>query len=84
MDAGALQADDFIHEHDLSPLLKAAESGGAQILWIPVRASSYKKSAIAEYQAVVDPAKPLAPMKAERDAAWVRICEAIEKAVNRL
>lgn len=35
-------ASDFIHEKELGPLLKEAEQGGVRILWIPVRACSYK------------------------------------------
>jgi hypothetical protein len=74
---------DFIHKEELGPLLKAAEKGGVRILWVPVRASSYKKTALKDYQAVLDPDKPLSNMKGpERDQAWVRICERIEKAVN--
>ena len=76
-------ASDFIHKHELGPLLKKAEQGGVQILWVPVRDSSYKKTALKDYQAVLDPTQPLAKMKeADRDSAWVTICEEIEKAVN--
>lgn len=44
---------DFIYEHELGPLLKAAEQGGVRILWVPVRASAYKKTALKDYQAVL-------------------------------
>jgi hypothetical protein len=64
-------------------LLKEAKQGGVLILWVAVRACSYKKTALKDYQAVLDPDKPLANMmEADRDQAWVRICEEIEKAVN--
>jgi len=76
-------ASDFIHENELGPLLKEAVRGGVRILWVPVRTSSYKKTALKDYKAVFDPGTPLAEMKkAERDKAWVRICEEIERAVN--
>jgi TIR domain len=76
-------ASDFIHEQELGPLLKEAEQGGIKILWVPVRASSYKKTALKDYQAVLEADKPLANMsEAERDQAWVRICEKIEAALN--
>jgi hypothetical protein len=76
-------ASDFIHEHELGPLLKEAERGGVKILWVPVYAGAYKKTALTKYQPVIDPEEPLANMKrAKRDQAWVRICEEIEKAVN--
>ena len=76
-------ASDFIHEHELGPLLKEAKQGGVRILWVPVRASSYIKTALKDYQAVLEPDKPLANMNGpERDQAWVKICEKIEKAVN--
>jgi internalin A len=73
-------ASDFIHEHELPPLLKAAAEGGAKILWVPVRASSYKHTPLNNYQAVLDPSRPLASMSAaERDQALVRIGEMIAK-----
>jgi tetratricopeptide (TPR) repeat protein len=80
----AFLASDFIHEHELGPLLKEAEKGGVRILWVPVRASSYKKTALKDYQAVLDPSKPLASMReTDRDLAWVRICEEIEGPAQR-
>jgi internalin A len=76
-------ASDFIHEYELGPLLKEAEQGGIRILWVHVRACAYKKTALKDYQALLDPDKPLANMMdADRDQAWVRICEEIEKAVG--
>ena len=75
-------ASDFIHENELAPLQQEAKRGGVRILWIPVRASAYWRTGLQEYQAVADPDKPLANMKAERDRAWVKICEQIEEAVN--
>jgi hypothetical protein len=80
----AFIASDFIHEHELGPLLKEATRGGVKILWIPVRESGYKKTPLKDYKAaVLDPSKPLAAMtQAGRDKAWVKICEEIEKAID--
>jgi hypothetical protein len=76
-------ASDFIHEHELGPLLKEAKAGGVRILWVPLRPSAYEKTPLKDYQAVSSPDKPLAQMsKPERDSAWVEICKKIERAVN--
>ena len=81
----AFLASDFIHEHELGPLLKEAERGGVIILWVPIYASAYKQTALEKYQAVLDPNKPLGSFsKAKRDEAWVKICEEIERAANPL
>ncbi len=74
---------DFIHEHELGPLLKDAETGGVRILWVLIRDSSYQETPLKNYQAVVSPPdKPFAMMRAERDTAWRRVCEAIKQAAN--
>jgi hypothetical protein len=70
-------ASDFINENELGPLLKEAERGGVRILWVLVRACSYKETPLKDYQAIIPPDKPLAEMKAERDRAWVAVCKAI-------
>lgn len=76
-------ASDFIHEHELGLLLKEAEAGGVRILWIPVRACLWKASPLKHYQAVISPDTPLAEMTAERDKAWVKVCEAIQEALTQ-
>ena len=76
-------ASDFIREHELPLLFKEAEQGGIRVLWVPVRASAFKETALKDYQAVLDVGQPLANMTdAERDQAWVRIGEEIEKAIG--
>ena len=70
-------ASDFIHEHELCPLLKSAEGDGVQVLWIPLRASSYHLSPLKDLHALIPPDKPLEQMKAERNEAWVSICKQI-------
>jgi hypothetical protein len=77
-------ASDFIHEHELGPLLKEAEAGGVTILWVLIRDCSWKETPLKDYQAVVSPPdKPFASMtKAKRDTAWRKVCEAIKQAVD--
>jgi hypothetical protein len=74
-------ASDFIHEHELGPLLKKTQQGGVRILWVLVRGCNYKATPLKDYHALISPDKPLAEMKAERDGAWVKICEAIKAAL---
>jgi len=76
-------ASDFINEVELGPLLKGAADSRVRILWVLVRACSFKETALSRFQSIVaPPGKPLAEMKADRDGAWVKICEEIKKAVN--
>ena len=52
-------------------------------MWIPIRSSSYKDTVLTNYQAVLDPNKPLAAMsKTARDKAWVIICKEIKIAID--
>jgi tetratricopeptide (TPR) repeat protein len=75
-------ASDFIAEHELPPLLAAAEKEGLVILWIAVSASSFKETPIGGYQAVNDPTKPLDTLsRARLNIELVRISEVIKAAV---
>ncbi|ODG98070.1 Ras family protein [Nostoc sp. KVJ20] len=74
---------DFIDRHELPPLLNAAEQEGLTIFWIPISASAYRKTDIEKYQAAHPPGKPLDTLnKPERNQAWVKICEEVEKAMK--
>jgi hypothetical protein len=74
-------ASDFITNHELPELLKAAEQEGLTILWVAVRHSMYDVTAIAEYQAANNPARPLSTLpSAKRDEEFKKICEQIKRA----
>ena len=73
-------ASDFIAENEL-PRLLDAQAEGLTILWVAVRDSLYKDTAIHHYQAANDPLKPLEGLRpAARTREIVRICEKIKTA----
>ncbi len=75
---------DFIAEHELPPLLDAAEKEGLTILWIAVSHSLYEETEIAAYQCANNPAKPLKSLTpAELDKVLADISKKIKEAVNR-
>ncbi|MFQ5639710.1 MAG: TIR domain-containing protein, partial [bacterium] len=76
-------ASDFIMNYELVEIFKAAEEEGLIIIWIPLSASMYKETALADYQAVIDPKKPLdklTPAKRKEQLVYIgnKIKEAIE------
>jgi hypothetical protein len=76
-------ASDFIAEHELPPLLDAAQNEGLRILWVAVRHSSYEETEIARYQCVNAPGRPLMSISgASREKELVRICKEIKAAVT--
>ncbi len=75
-------ASDFIDKHELPPLLEAAEKEGLKIIWIPVRASLYKRTIINDYHAAHNPKTPLALLDpAHQEVALAEIAETIESAL---
>ncbi|MGA2701366.1 MAG: toll/interleukin-1 receptor domain-containing protein [Isosphaeraceae bacterium] len=74
---------DFIHDHELGPLLKEAEAGGVKVLWLLIRDCSWKETPLKDYQALAPTDKPFAGMtSAKRDTAWRKVCEELKQAVS--
>jgi hypothetical protein len=77
-------ASDFIAEKELPPLLEAAEKQGLIILWVPVKASLYMRSAVAEYQAAINPSQPLESLSsADVNKKLVEIATKIVEAAGK-
>jgi WD40 repeat protein len=74
---------DFIAEHELPPLLEAAEKEGLVILWIYVSSCLYDETEINDYQAAHDISKPLNSLTpAEQDHVLANVCRRIKAVAN--
>ena len=74
---------DFIVEHELPPLLEAAEKQGLVILWVYLSSCLYDETEIKDYQAAHDISKPLNSLTpAEQDHVLADVCRKIKAAVN--
>ena len=76
-------ASDFVQSDELAPLLEAAERDGVRILPLIVRPCRYaREPALARFQAVNDPEKPLSELRpAQRDRLLDQLSHAIEEAL---
>ncbi|MFM9102991.1 MAG: TIR domain-containing protein, partial [Cyanobium sp.] len=79
-------ASAFIRRKELPPLFEAAKKEGLTILWLPIRACSWKRHRqIEQYQSVGSLDPTLAEMgDAERDRAMVRITDQIHEVFERI
>jgi hypothetical protein len=76
-------ASDFIAEHELPPLLEAAEKDGLIILWVYVSSCLYDETEIQKYQAAHDIARPLDRLTpAEQGNVLAAICKKVKAAVT--
>ena len=72
---------DFIAEHELPPLLEAAEEQGLVILWVYLSSCLYDETEIRNYQAAHDISKPLNSLTpAEQDDVLADVCRKIKAA----
>lgn len=73
-------ASDLNTNGELQHFLKVARNGGLKLLWIAVKSSAVEETPIASYQALNDPAKPLAARHhAYQDMELKRMCRAIRE-----
>jgi len=77
-------ASDFIAENELPPLLKKAKNGGAIIFPVIVSPCGFlKEEALADYQAVNDPSKPLDSLtSSESEKILTKLSDAVEAALT--
>jgi hypothetical protein len=73
-------ASDFIVDHELPAILQAAKGDGLTIVWIPIGASLYAETEIADYQAAHDPSTPLNTLsRGGQDKVFVKISRMIQE-----
>jgi hypothetical protein len=71
-------ASDFIAQHELPPLLKAAQDDGLTVFWVYFSSCLYEQTEIATYQAAHDVSRPLDRLdKPERLAVLSKVCAAL-------
>jgi len=72
---------EFIKNHEMKPLIEAAQTEGVTIIWIAVDYSGYEKTWLKDLQAGNDPKRPLTGMEPwESGKVLVEVCEKIEQA----
>src|SRR5271166_3768938 len=75
---------DFIADHELPPLLNAAEKEGLVILWVYLSSCLYDETEVENYQAAHDIAKPLDQLKpADRNSVLTQICRKVRDAAAK-
>lgn len=79
---GDFLASDFIREHEFQPILQRHSALNLKLIWVPVRACNWRETPLKDIQTPISPDKPIAEMKAERDKAWVKVCQAIKHAAE--
>jgi hypothetical protein len=76
-------ASDYVAQHELPPILAAAAAGRLRVFPVIVGPSSFDRDALAEFQSVNDPRRPLVAVnQAEQEAVYARLAEAVAAAVT--
>lgn len=72
-------ASDFIQSNELPELLKAEEQRGLVIMSVILKPCRFDRSALADFQAVNGPSRPMAGLaEHEQEAFWVKLTQEIE------
>lgn len=78
-------ASDFIAEHELPPLLEAAEKEGVKIVWVYLSDCMYELTEVEDYQAAHDISCPLDGLpSSELNSVIKMICKQILVAADEV
>lgn len=68
-------ASEYIHEHELAPILRSAEQDGMRIVWVSVGSSMYETTPLKDIQCANSPDSPIAsfPQGEARDKEWKKV-----------
>ena len=78
-------ASKFIQERELPPLLKAAQAEDVTILSVILSPCAFEQTALAQFQPINSPSKPLISMKkSKRDAVWEKVVELVQASLASL
>ena len=76
-----LLASRFVRDVELPAIVEAAKAGRLTLVWAAVSSSSWQKTALKEFQAALDPDRPLDLMTAAKaKAAMVNLAQAVASA----
>ena len=76
-------SSEYVKEHELPQLLRAAREGRIRVFWIAVSPTLYELTELQHFQAVNDPTTPLSTLsEGARQQELVRICREIKKTLD--
>jgi hypothetical protein len=76
--SAALLASTFVRDVELPAVIEAAKSGRLTLVWVSLSASLWEATELAQFQAAIDPRRPLDMMATgEANAALVKIAEVV-------
>lgn len=74
---------DFVHEHELGPVLSAAKTGQKKILWVLLSDCLWEQTDIQQFQAAHNVKKPIAELPRPKQEAQLKIvAQAVLKALE--
>jgi hypothetical protein len=78
-------ASDYITTTELPPLLAAAKTEGAIIIPVILSASAFQRTALAQFQGVNSPSKPLSGMsRNDKEKTWAEIVERVRLELSKV
>ncbi len=77
-------ASDFIVDHEMEPLLQAAQQRGVEVISVVLGACSFGDSELSDFQSINPPSEPLNRMaRGKRDVVWEKVARRCKEILAR-